>query len=135
MTSRDVATLIKFIRGRTTNRELARRAGVEPMSITRWTNGTRISLVDFAKLCKAQDKPLTKIFKTFEKKRSTVSFKFSIPEEFTQEVETIVQEAVKLENLNKFKDEPGALIVLATKQIRQLRELLEEQSKKSNERG
>jgi hypothetical protein len=126
MNDSTIAALIEMIRGDLSRNQLSNKAGVEPMSITRWTNGTRISLVDFAKLCKAQDKTLTDVFEFLEERQLSLKDIFDVPEEYALQVHNLIIEVLKFEKLN-LSSEKGRNLNIAADVIRNISKLLQDE--------
>ena len=125
MNNKAVGSLIELIQGDLSNREFAQKADVESMCITRWKKGTRISLVDFAKLCKATDYNMSDVLKFYDFTKTKLQEDYKIPEACSSQIHTLLQEVLKLEALNQYKDDNETYISHLTSQIRSLREMIE----------
>jgi DNA-binding Xre family transcriptional regulator len=125
MNDKTVALLIARLQGDLSNNKFAKKAGVKPMNITRWTNGTKISLVDFDKLCIAANCKIHEVLYDLRGISEKIKDDYDIPEGYALQIHNLLGEVIKLEELNNNEDEPGALIEHMTEQIVSLREMIE----------
>ena len=123
MDDKTVANLINELIGDHSRQEFARKAGVKPMSITRWTNGTKITLTDFEKLCMAADRKIHEVL-NFEGVSETLQNDYSIPEEYTLSIKEHLKELLELQQENSQVGQTDNFIKLMTRHIRETKETL-----------
>ena len=123
MDDKTVANLINELIGDHSRQEFSKIAGVKPMSITRWTNGTKISLVDFEKLCLAADRKMHEVL-NFEGVTDTLQKEFNVPEEYSLSVKELLKELLELQQENYQSQNSDNFIKLFTRNIRETKETL-----------
>ena len=99
MDDKTVANLINELIGDHSRQEFSKKAGVKPMSITRWTNGTKISLTDFEKLCLAADRKMHEVL-NFEGVTDSLQKEFNVPEEYSLSIKELLKELLELQQEN-----------------------------------
>ena len=123
MDDKTVANLINELIGDHSRQEFSKKAGVKPMSITRWTNGTKISLTDFEKLCLAADRKMHEVL-NFEGVTDTLQKEFNVPEEYSLSIKELLKELLELQQENYQSQNSDNFIKLFTRHIRETKETL-----------
>jgi hypothetical protein len=123
MDDKTVANLINELIGDHSRQEFSKKAGVKPMSITRWTNGTKINLVDFEKLCLAADRKVHEVL-NFEGVTDTLQKEFNVPEEYSLSIKELLKELLELQQENYQSQNSDNFIKLFTRNIRETKETL-----------
>ena len=123
MDDKVVAKLIKDLMGKQSQRDFASKAGVQPMSISRWMNGTKINLVDFEKLCLAANRKVHEVL-NFEGVTDTLQKEFNVPEEYSLSIKELLKELLELQQENYQSQYSDNFIKLFTRHIRETKETL-----------
>ena len=118
-----VANLINELIGNHSRQEFASKAGVKPMSLTRWTNGTKINLTEFDKLCSAAGRKIHEVL-NFEGVTESLQKEFAVPQEYTLSVKELLKELLELQQENYLSSQPDNFIKLMTRHIRETKETL-----------
>ena len=123
MDDKTVANLINELIGDHSRQEFSKKAGVKPMSITRWTNGTKINLVDFEKLCLAAGRKMHEVL-NFEGVTDSLQKEFNVPEEYSLSIKELLKELLELQQENYQSQNSDNFIKLFTRNIRETKETL-----------
>jgi transcriptional regulator with XRE-family HTH domain len=123
MDDKVVAKLIKDLMGKQSQRDFASKAGVQPMSISRWMNGTKINLVDFEKLCLAADRKIHEVL-NFKGVTASLQKEFNVPEEYSLSIKELLKELLELQQENYQSQNSDNFIKLFTRHIRETKETL-----------
>ena len=123
MDDKTVANLINELIGDHSRQEFSKKAGVKPMSITRWTSGTKINLIDFEKLCLAADRKMHEVL-NFEGVTDTLQKEFNVPEEYSLSIKELLKELLELQQENYQSQNSDNFIKLFTRNIRETKETL-----------
>ena len=123
MDDKTVAKLIIELIGNQSRNEFARKAGVKPMSISRWTNGTKITLLDFEKLCLAAGRQIHEVL-NFGNISESLQKEFNVPEEYSLSVRELLKELLELQQENYQSQNSDNFIKLMTRHIRETKETL-----------
>jgi len=123
-----IAGLIQLLKGDESNRQFAKKAGVKEMQLHRWMNGTKISLIDFEKLCIASGRTLGEVFKFVKDAEGTLKYNYDVPEEYAIQIHNLIEAVMRLEEINR--GVPGDLILHITEHVKKLSEVIEAQNGK-----